>query len=113
VRGTFNVPAEFDAASRVLSGLAEVPRTHEVSVRVQGMAEQVRSRFPAGIATIHELAPDLDSGWVRVQLHAEQLDWIASVLAWLDRPFVIEYPDALRDHVHALARRLAACASSL
>jgi predicted DNA-binding transcriptional regulator YafY len=111
--GTFNVPAEFDAASRVLSGLAEVPRTHEVSVRVQGMAEQVRSRFPAGIATIHELAPDLDSGWVRVQLHAEQLDWIASVLAWLDRPFVIEYPDALRDHVHALARRLAACASSL
>ena len=29
------------------------------------------------------------------------------MLAWLDRPFVIEYPDALRDHVHALARRLA------
>ncbi|WP_268987142.1 helix-turn-helix transcriptional regulator [Streptomyces hygroscopicus] len=46
-------------------------------------------------------------GWVRVRLRAERLEWVPSVLAWLDLPFVIEYPDALRDHVHALARRLA------
>jgi hypothetical protein len=43
---------------------------------------------------------------VRVRLRAERLEWVPSLLAWLDRPFVIEYPDALRDHVHALARRL-------
>jgi hypothetical protein len=48
--------------------------------------------------------------WVRVRLRAERLEWIPSLLAWLDRPFVIEYPDALRDHVHALARRLTASA---
>ena len=108
--GTFEVPAEFNSADRVLSGLAEVPRAHEVSVRVQGTAEQVRSRFPAGIATIDELP----SAWVRVKLlrRAEHLDWIPSVLAWLDRPFVIEYPDALRDQVHALARRLTSYAAS-
>jgi hypothetical protein len=47
---------------------------------------------------------------VRVRLRAERLEWIPSLLAWLDRPFVIEYPDALRDHVHALARRLTASA---
>jgi hypothetical protein len=35
-----------------------------------------------------------------------------NLLAWLDRPFVIEYPDALRDHVRVLARRLATCADA-
>jgi len=43
--GTFEVPAGFDPAATVLSGLAEVPRLHEVSVRVQATAEQVRARF--------------------------------------------------------------------
>ena len=51
--------------------------------------------------------------WVRVRLRAERLEWIPSLLAWLDRPFVIEYPDALRGHVHALARRLSASASDV
>jgi len=49
---------------------------------------------------------------VRVRLRAERLDWVPAVLAWLDRPFVIEYPDALRGEVHALARRLAARAAA-
>lgn len=114
--GTFEVPAGFDPAATVLSGLAEVPRPHEVSVRVQATAEQVRARFPAGIATIRELpaepGPSRDGGWVRVRLRAERLDWVPAVLAWLDRPFVIEYPDALRGEVHALARRLAARADA-
>jgi hypothetical protein len=49
---------------------------------------------------------------VRVELRAERLEWVPSVLAWLDLPFVIEYPQALRDQVHALARRLATCADA-
>jgi predicted DNA-binding transcriptional regulator YafY len=114
--GTFEVPAGFDPAATVLSGLAEVPRLHEVSVRVQATAGQVRARFPAGIATVHEVPPEpalgQQDGWVRVRLRAERLDWVPSVLAWLDRPFVIEYPDALRGEVHALARRLAARADA-
>jgi predicted DNA-binding transcriptional regulator YafY len=136
---SFEVPAGFDPAARVLSGLAEVPYLHEVSLRVRGTAEQVRSRLPAGIATVQELPADPakdraveaacdlpevsapqaafgareDGGWVRVRLRAERLEWVPSVLAWLDRPFVIEYPDALRDHVHALARRLATCADTV
>ena len=130
--GSFDMPVGFDPASRVLSGLAEVPYQHEVSLRVLGPAEQVRARLPAGIATVQEIpadpapepavqaARDLpepsrpqpvsgapeSGGWVRVRLRAERLDWVPSLIAWLDRPFVIEYPDALRDHVHALARRL-------
>jgi hypothetical protein len=38
---------------------------------------------------------------------------IPSLLAWLDRPFVIEYPGALRGHVHALARRLSTSAGDV
>jgi predicted DNA-binding transcriptional regulator YafY len=126
--GSFDIPAEFDPAARVLAGLAEVPYQHEVSLRVLGTAGQVRARLPAGIATVAEIpadpapepaaqeARDLperavsgepeNGGWVRVRLRAERLEWIPSLLASLDRPFVIEYPDALRGHVHALARRL-------
>jgi len=98
----------------VLSGLAEVPRPYQVSLRVQGTAEQVRARIPAGTATVEELPadPGEDGRWVRVRLRAERLDWVPSVLAWLDRPFVIEYPDALRGHVRDLARRLAAYADA-
>jgi predicted DNA-binding transcriptional regulator YafY len=49
--GTFDVPDGFDPAEHVLSGLAEAPHRHPVSVRVQGTSEQVRARLPAGIAT--------------------------------------------------------------
>jgi predicted DNA-binding transcriptional regulator YafY len=122
--GSFDIPAGFDSAARVLSGLAEVPYQHEVSLRILATAEQVRARLPAGIATVQEIPANpaepsqsrADSGaresrgWVRVRLRAERLEWIPSLLAWLDRPFVIEYPDALRDHVHALAGRLTASA---
>jgi len=87
-----------------------VPYQHEVSLRVLGPAEQVRARLPAGIATVLQIP---ESGeWVRVRLRADRLEWVPSLLAWLDRPFVIEYPDALRDHVHALARRLATSADA-
>ncbi|TNC27294.1 helix-turn-helix transcriptional regulator [Amycolatopsis alkalitolerans] len=104
--GSFEVPAGFDPGARVLSGLAEVPYQHEVSVRVQGTAGEVRSRLPAGTVTIEEL----DDGWVRVRLRAQRLEWVPSVLAWLNLPFAIEYPDALREHVHAVAARLVASA---
>ncbi|WP_073483140.1 helix-turn-helix transcriptional regulator [Streptoalloteichus hindustanus] len=110
--GSFEVPAGFDPAARVLSGLAQVPYAHEVSVRVRGAVEEVRGLFPAGIATVEEI-PTGDEGWVRVRLRAERLERVPSVLAWLDRPFVIEYPDALRDHVRALARQLATCADAV
>ena len=43
-------------------------------------------------------------------LHAERLDWLPPLLASLDRPFVVERPDELRDLIAALADRLAASA---
>ncbi|GAA1115376.1 helix-turn-helix transcriptional regulator [Streptomyces javensis] len=117
--GSFDVPEGFDPAARVLSGLAGVPYLHEVSLRVQGTAEQVRHRLPPGLATVRELPVEAarsgegeGGAWVRVELRAERLEWVPSVLAWLDLPFVIERPDGLRDHVRALAGRLAMCADA-
>ncbi len=140
--GSFDVPAGFDPAATVLSGLADAPWTHEVSLRIRADAPHIRGHLPAGIATLSpisaaptdEAAPavraapaeadgtdtgrvrpgssgasgtaDESTGWVRVRIRAERLDWIPPVLAALDRPFVIEHPVALRDLVRALAHRL-------
>jgi predicted DNA-binding transcriptional regulator YafY len=113
--GSFEPPAGLDPAQRVLSGLAKARYRHEVTLRIQGTVEQIRTRLPASVASVEE--PPLTGGgdpetegWLRVELRAERLDWLPAVLASLDRPFVIERPDDLRDLVIALADRLASSA---
>lgn len=109
--GSFEPPAGPDPAQRVLTGLATAPYRHEVALRVRGTAEEIGARLPAGLAVVHEPAParaaDPEAGrWCRVELRAERLDWVPAVLASLDRPFVIERPDELRDLVEEFAARL-------
>lgn len=113
--GSFEVPAGLDPAQRVLSGFATAEYRYEVTLRIQGTAEQIRARLPASVATLEEVAPVSGEGpatgpWMRVELRVEELDWLPPVLASLDRPFVIERPDELRDLVIALAGRLTSCA---
>ncbi|MEW2354949.1 YafY family protein [Spirillospora sp. NPDC029432] len=110
--GTFEAPAGPDPAQRVLSGFAAAPYRHEVTLRIHGTVEQLRARFPVSIATVEELVPTTEQDpatecWHRVELRAERLDWLPALLASLDRPFVIERPDELRDLVIGLADRLA------
>ncbi|MGW4407905.1 hypothetical protein ACWEJ6_28025, partial [Nonomuraea sp. NPDC004702] len=113
-----------DPAQRVLSGFATASYRHEVTLRIHGTAERIRTRLPAAVATMEEITdgPALDTAddpaeepagpagerWWRVELRAERLDWLPGVLAALDRPFVIERPAELRDLVLAVAGRLAA-----
>ena len=104
--GTFDVPTGFDPAQRVLAAIAEAPHRHEVSVRIEATSEHVRSVFPPSIATLE----DADS-WVRMRIRAQNLDWIPARLAALDRPFVVEQPEELRELVRALASRLAGYAA--
>lgn len=108
--GTFELPADFDPAGTLLSALAEAPHRHAVALRVEGTADQVRPLFPPGIAVVDQCAEH--EGWVRVRIQAERLDWVPAVLAGIDRPFVIEEPDALRPLVRALADRLTAAAGT-
>jgi predicted DNA-binding transcriptional regulator YafY len=103
VPGSFEVPADFDPTSRVLAGLSDVRYAHEVSVVLHAPLDTVRERLPVSVATLREV-----DGGVRMVLRANRLTWVARVLAWLDCPFTIEYPDTLHDEVRALAARLGA-----
>ena len=101
--GTFAVPADFDVAAHLVTGLAETPWQHDIRVRVQASADEVRRRLPTGLAVV---APSDETGWVDVRLRAERLDWVPALLAGLGHPFVVEQPAALREEVRALAQRL-------
>ncbi|MER6571534.1 YafY family protein [Streptomyces sp. NPDC001093] len=110
--GSFEAPSGHDPAQRVLSGFATAAYRHEVTLRIHGTVEQIRARLPAGIASVEE--PESAAGedpaaerWLHVDMRVERLDWLPGVLASLDRPFVIERPDELRDLVRAFADRLA------
>jgi predicted DNA-binding transcriptional regulator YafY len=113
--GSFEPPAGFDPAGHVLSGLARTPYQHEVILSIQGTIGQIRARLPASIAIVTELpsaggADPETERWFRAELQAERLDWLPPLLASLDRPFVVERPDELRDLIAALAERLATSA---
>ncbi len=123
--GSFAPRPGFDPARQVLTGLATAPYRHQVTLRIQARVERIRTQLPDSVAIIEELPPadnpDPADGiypadgagpepWCRVELRAERLDWLPPLLAALDRPFLIERPDELRDLVAALAARLAAAA---
>ncbi|MER6001487.1 YafY family protein [Nonomuraea angiospora] len=110
--GSFDAPAGPGPAQRVLSGFATAEYQHEVTLRIHGTVEQIRAHLPASVASLeeHEPAAGEDRAserWLRVELRVERLDWLPPVLAALNRPFVIERPDELRDRVIALADHLA------
>ncbi|MFD6493832.1 helix-turn-helix transcriptional regulator [Streptomyces sp. NPDC060188] len=129
--GSFEAVEGPDPAQRVLSGFATAAYRHEVTLRVRGTAEQIRTRLPASVASVTALPgtgspspapepadarePDRsdaseasdDPPWLRVEVRAERLDWLPPVLAALDLPFVVERPDELRELVVALADRFA------
>ncbi|MGW2426027.1 helix-turn-helix transcriptional regulator [Streptomyces sp. NPDC001709] len=109
--GSFEAPVGPDPAHRLLSAFAAAEYRHEVSLRIHGTVEQIRAHLPASVANLEEYArvageDRATERWLRVELRAERLDWLPAVLASLDRPFVIERPDELRDLVIALADRL-------
>ncbi|MGW4908987.1 WYL domain-containing protein, partial [Streptomyces sp. NPDC004270] len=109
--GSFEAPVDPDPAQRLLSGFATAEYRHEVTLRIHGTVEQIRAHLPASVASLEEHTPTADKDraterWLRVEIRAERLDWLPPVLAALDRPFVIERPDELRDLVIALADRL-------
>ncbi|MFF4828102.1 helix-turn-helix transcriptional regulator [Streptomyces sp. NPDC001312] len=113
--GSFEAPVGPGPAQRVLAGFATAEYRHEVTLRIHGTVGQIRTHLPASVASLEQYAPVAGEDpaaerWLRVELRVERLDWLPPVLASLDRPFVIERPDELRDLVIALADRLTSCA---
>lgn len=69
-----------------------------------GRVEHVALGLPSGLATVRDSLGN--AGWVRVQLHAERLDWIPGASRRARPPFTIEQPDGLRPLVRAMGNRL-------
>jgi predicted DNA-binding transcriptional regulator YafY len=100
-------PEGFDAVAAVTRSLARVPWEHAVEVRLAAPVAAVAERLPAALA---ELAEDGDGTLLRMR--ADSLAWVAEVLAGLGCAFVVHAPDALRDEVGAVARRLTEAAAA-
>ena len=105
--GEFAPLPGFDPREALLQGLASTPWRHEVSVRVDGPADDVARALPTGLALVD---PDpqapADAPRCIVRLRAERLDWVAALFAGLNRPFTVDGPDELRVELRALADRL-------
>lgn len=111
LEGTFEVPDDLNPVQRVVGPLAAGPGLHEVSVLVDADAAHVRALFPETLASVEPVAGVAGNGhWLRIFVRAERLEWVAGRLAALDRPFVIEQPEALHGVVAALGRKLIAAA---
>jgi predicted DNA-binding transcriptional regulator YafY len=118
-RGSFEPPSDYDAAHSVLTGFATADYRYEVTLRIHGTIDHIRTKFPVSVATIQPLAseepptPEADEAtWHRLNIRAERLEWLPPTLAALDLPFEIEGPPELRDLVAAFADRLASRARS-
>jgi len=98
-------PPGFDAIEHVSRSLARVPWTWEVEVLLDSDVAHARAHVPA---TLGEL--DAEPDGVALRMRVESLDYMAAVLARLDRPFTVRRPDELRAAVDALADRLRASA---
>ncbi|MEY9889777.1 putative DNA-binding transcriptional regulator YafY [Catenulispora sp. MAP12-49] len=106
--GSFEPPDE-DPAQSLIAGFATADYRYRVAIRVRGTVEQIRTRFPAGVAVIEPAGTDAaEHPWHRLMIRAERLDWIPPTLAALDLPFEIEEPVELGDLMLAFAERLAA-----
>ena len=102
LEGTFAVPADADPVRQVLGPLPPAPHRHPVSVRIRADVAHVRAHIPAMLASVTPLGSGHDDdGWLEVDLHAELLDWVAGKLAAIDRPFIIDTPQALREETCA------------
>jgi predicted DNA-binding transcriptional regulator YafY len=104
----FEAPAAFDAAGHVVAGLAAVPYRHEVEVLLRATPDEVRRRVPATVGAVSPAGGD-----ARLVCRAEYLDGMARMLAGLGWDFTVVRPDALRDEVAKLGRRLVALADTV
>jgi predicted DNA-binding transcriptional regulator YafY len=107
LEGTFTRSVNTDPVNQVQGPLSAAPDRHAVSVLIRADAAHVRAFVAEMLASVTPI-PAAEDGekWLRMFLHAERLEWVAGRLAVIDRPFIIEYPQALCDEVFGLAQRL-------
>lgn len=101
---SFDVPADFDATTQVVSGIAAVPWAHEVTVVLHTTLAEASERLPKSVGRLSEHADG-----VLLETRAERLDGMARLLAGLGWDFDVIAPGALRGEVLALSASLRHC----
>lgn len=100
---SFTRPEGFDAATAVRRARATAPYRHAVRLRGRGTMAELQAAFPPEIAVVDP--PDAD-GWSRIGMRVQSLDWLPGLIARAGIPMIVDAPDALRDAVRDLGRRL-------
>lgn len=101
---TFDPPL-LDAVAAVEQAIGQVPWQWEYRVRLDLSLEEAAQRIPAAIASLEQ-----DERGVIMRGYADELAWIAHLLAGLRCPLVVLAPPELRAELRALAahtRRIA------
>lgn len=101
--GTFAPPPGFDPLSYIQGSLSSAFGAWSVEVLLKTTLAEARQHVSPTLATL-EAEPD---GGVLLRARVEDLEWMARVLVGLGVPFTVREPDALRDELRRLARRVA------
>jgi predicted DNA-binding transcriptional regulator YafY len=112
IRGTFAPPLQSDVEGHLLGLFADADYRWQVVLRIQETEDHIRAHLPLSVARLERLDPAANRGpedvapWYRAEIHAENLDWLPSVIAALDCEVVIDRPGELRNRVRAAATRM-------
>jgi predicted DNA-binding transcriptional regulator YafY len=104
---SFEVPDGLDPVAAIEEHLSE-GWTHQVEVLVDAPIGDVRCWVPRKLARLEEV----DGATTRLLGSTDELDWYAERLAGIPRPFRVVRPDALREEVAAVGRRMLANAGA-
>ena len=100
-------PEGFDGVAHVERSLAEVPWRWDVVADLDLSAAEARRRVAATLATVTPVGDR-----TRLELRAESLDWVASLLAGIGCPFTVLRPrDELGEALERVADRLRAAST--
>jgi predicted DNA-binding transcriptional regulator YafY len=105
-RERFPRPEGVDLAGHVQRSLAGVPCRWLATVSLDTTMEEARRRIHPTVGTLQGA-----DGAVLLRVRADDLGWLARLLAGLGMDFSVLGPDELRQAVRREAARIAACAS--
>jgi predicted DNA-binding transcriptional regulator YafY len=100
---TFDRPPDFDTLAEVQRAVAAFPNGQQIEVWIQTTLDEVQALVEIPKAHFESTG----DGGVVLRGYAEDLEWVARRLAFLNVPFVIHQPAELRDILHRHALKLA------
>jgi len=96
-----------DPVSYVSASIAIAPYRYQARVIVHAAADVVARTVPPSVGVIEELGPH----HCRLEIGADDLDYLTVELGSLGHDFEVEAPDALRTHLAVVAARIARAVS--